>query len=76
MEAKPYEYQEYPKSLYAGGERAAAERVVKNADEEEAARAEGFKMLDKDLDAKSVEAIEKRAEEKKAAAVKEAKAKK
>ncbi len=43
---KDYTYQEYPKAMYAGGERSGAERVVKDEDEEKAARADGFKLLD------------------------------
>lgn len=73
---KPYEYQEYPKSLHAGGDRSSPERVVKDADEEEAARAAGFKMIDKDLDAKAAAVLEERAAAAKKAADKEAKAKK
>lgn len=63
--AKPYQYQEYPKSLYAGGERTGAQRVVNDAEEEVAARAEGFKMLDKELDAKAAERLAPKPEQKK-----------
>jgi hypothetical protein len=73
-EQKPYVYVyvEYPKSLHVGGDRNAPERVVRDADEERAARAEGFKMIDKAHDAKSVadlglEAPVEKAVEKKAA---------
>ena len=47
----------YPKSLYQGGDRSAEHRIVNSAEEELAARDEGFKMIDKDNDAKSVAAI-------------------
>lgn len=45
---------EYPKSLYQGGDRTAPERVVRSDEEEVAARAEGFKMIDKERDAEAV----------------------
>lgn len=44
---------EYPKSLHVGGNRTQPEKVVRNADEERAARAEGFKMIDKAHDAEA-----------------------
>jgi hypothetical protein len=39
---------EYPKHLYLNGDRNAADRVVKDKDEEDAARADGFKMIGED----------------------------
>lgn len=52
---EPYKHQEYPKHLYKNGEREvhpvsgdqvkAVERVVGNADEEKAARKDGFRLL-------------------------------
>lgn len=52
---EPYKYQDYPKHLYKNGEREvhpvsgdqvkAVERVVKNAEEEKAARKDGFRMI-------------------------------
>jgi hypothetical protein len=54
---EPYKYQEYPKALYRNGERVHVSadsverlhdggcRVVKSKDEEDAARAEGYRML-------------------------------
>lgn len=59
---KPYEYREYPKSLYMGGDRSGAHRVVNDAAEEAAARNDGFKMLDKDQEARSLAALEKLAD--------------
>lgn len=44
---------EYPKSLHVGGDRAAPERIVRSEDEERAARADGFKMIDKERDAEA-----------------------
>lgn len=41
---EPYKHQEYPKHLYLAGDRHGADRVVKDKAEEEAARAEGFRM--------------------------------
>lgn len=68
-ETKPYVFQEYPKSLYLGGERTADHRVANNVDEERAARADGFKMIDPKLDAESsgliAEETEKKAKAKK-----------
>lgn len=61
---KGYEFTEYPKSLYQGGDRTAAERVVRDADEERAARADGFKMIDQKADARSVAALADPVEEK------------
>jgi hypothetical protein len=54
---EPYKFQEYPKALYRNGERVEVTwdsvekladggcRIVKSKAEEEAARAEGFRML-------------------------------
>jgi hypothetical protein len=54
---EPYKYQEYPKALYRNGERVHVSadsveklhdggcRVVKSKDEEDAARADGYRML-------------------------------
>lgn len=52
---EPYEYQEYPKHLYMGGKREVDQTtfaeintkscIVKNAEEEKAARANGFRRL-------------------------------
>lgn len=64
MDPKPYQHQEYPKSLYADGSRTGAHRVVNDAEEEKAARGEGFKMLDKELDAKATAALEPKPESK------------
>jgi hypothetical protein len=60
-EQKPYVYQEFPKALYPNGDRNQPMRVVKDASEERAARAEGFKMIDKDLDARAAAALEPKA---------------
>lgn len=54
---KPYVYQEYPKSLYKDGARDGQQCVVTDAEEEKAARKDGFKMLDKDADARSTAAL-------------------
>lgn len=52
-ETKPYVFQEYPKSLYKGGERSGEHRVATDVESERAARADGFKMIDPKLDAES-----------------------
>lgn len=39
------EFQEYPKSLYMKGDRKAEHVIVGNKEEEEARRAEGYKMI-------------------------------
>lgn len=62
---KPYQYQHYPMSLYKGGARDGAERTVANAEEEIAARADGFSMIDKDADAKAVAQLPEEAPKKK-----------
>lgn len=54
---------EYPKSLHVGGDRTAPERVVQDGDEEKAARAEGFKMIDKERDAIAAKALADEPEE-------------
>lgn len=48
---------EYPKSLHVGGDRTAPERIVRDEEEEKAARAEGFKMIDKERDAIAAKAL-------------------
>lgn len=54
---EPYRFTEYPKSMHKDGDRTAPERVVKDAGEERAARADGFKMIDKKADEKSAAAL-------------------
>lgn len=43
--AKDSNFQEYPKHLYLNGDRTAADKIVADAAEEKAARAEGFRMI-------------------------------
>lgn len=46
-------YEHYPMAMYKNGDRNAASVTVGNAEEEMAARAEGFKMIDPEADAKA-----------------------
>lgn len=48
---------EYPKALYPKGDRAGEPRTVQDADEERAARKDGFRMLDAENDKASVERL-------------------
>lgn len=61
----PAAMKEYPKSLHQDGDRALPECIVRSDDEERAARAAGFKMIDKKLDKVSAErlGVEPEAEE-------------
>lgn len=66
---------EYPKSLHQGGDRNAEHKIVEDENEEGAARAAGFKMIDKDKDAESAARLAKPAKAEKAAEVPEPKGK-
>lgn len=48
---------EYPKSLYADGNRGGEHKVVHDEDAERAARKDGFKMIDPAADKSSVERL-------------------
>lgn len=53
----PFNLREYPKALYMGGDRGAAHVVVRDDAEERTARKDGFKMIDKGLDAISAKRL-------------------